>query len=167
LHFELLDSIAVTEYKSYPYFAVDYNSRVSVNPIPHLTPSSSGISDNTWNDLSVFKQGTVSRRRLQIQGINTSSDGLNQLSQVKLYFKTSASPYYSVADMTKSGTAYWYYDFPSHVSYADYFVIGRRNSSERWVSFPAKRLNLGTDATGLKPSPNQCGCTYDTIRIRF
>lgn len=167
LHFELLNHVNVKSYASAPYFSVDYSSRVGVNPYSHMTPLSAEISENTWRNLTVFKKTFVSGKKLTIEAINSSSDGNNALNEVKIYFKANQSSIYSVGNMTKESTGRWMYEFPATTRVVDYFVIGRRNTTERWVSYPVKRYNLGTNAAGLVPSPNQCGCTYDTVRISF
>lgn len=167
LHYELLDSISVTELSSSPYFTVNFDSRVGVNPATHMTPYSAEISETTWKNLSVFKQPSVSGRRLTISAMDSSNDGNNQLNYMKIYFKANDSIYYAVADMTKTSSDLWFYDFASDISYVDYFVVGRRSTSERWVSYPVKVYNLGNAMSGISPSPNQSGYVYDTIHIAF
>jgi hypothetical protein len=167
LHYELLDSIPVTTLANAPYFSVNYNGRVGVNPFSHMTPLSAEISNTTWQNLTVFKQPTVTNKKLSLSGVNSSFDGNNALTEVKIYFKANQSPYYSLGNMTKENSGRWTYEFPASTKVVDYFVIGRRSSAERWVSFPVKRYDLGNNTAGLVPSPNQCGCTYDTLRITF
>lgn len=162
LHYELIDSVPVSQ-NGDGTWNVTHDSRVGVNVRTHMTTlSASGLTTTTWNGLSVFSGATVSGRRLTIRGIDSDVGGNNQLNEAKIYYKTDGSAYYGVANMTKSGTEYWYYDFPSSASYVDYFIVGRRSSTERWSAYPVKRYNMGTD-----PSPNTCGCTYDTVRINF
>jgi murein DD-endopeptidase MepM/ murein hydrolase activator NlpD len=167
LHYELLDQLNVGTYSSAPYFAIQYDSRVGVNPFTHMTTYSADISDTTWKNFTVFSQPVVSGRKLTLRGKNSSSDGNNALTEVKIYFKEAGSTGYAVANMMKSGDGLWSYEFSNRIAYVDYFVIGRRNASERWASFPAKRYNLGSNGAGIIPSPNQCGCSYDTVRITF
>lgn len=167
LHFELLDSISITGPSSGQYSA-DYNSRVGVNPATHMTPSFASYSTSTWKKLSVFKSVTQSGSKITVEAWDSDLNAVAPLNEMKIYFKMNGSSSYGVGNMTKVDSQNWSYTFSGGTgSYADYFIIGRRSSSERWSAYPIKRYDLGTDSSGLNPSPNTCGCSYDTVRVSY
>ncbi len=162
LHWELEDSIDISS--GTPVYDVNYGSRIGVNPMNYVTPSSSGISSSTSMAFSVFKNPSVSGHKLTIEAWDSdvgSTGNIAYLSETKIYYKADGASTYSSTSMAQDPTndKLWSYTFASTIDTVEYFVVGRRNSSEKWVSYPVRRiLGSGTIDTSL---------SYDTETINF
>jgi hypothetical protein len=168
LHFEVLDYVKVSECSTCTTkFTIDYGSRVGANPMSHVTPAKTGISTSTWKKFSVFKNPSTSGHRLYIEAWDSNLNQVDDLAEIKIYYKVDGGSTYIAGSMSpyNSSRTVWYKDFDPSAKYVDYFVIGRRTSTEKWVAFPVKRYDLGSNSTGV--DPNNCSCTYETRRITF
>lgn len=161
LHWEVIDSVNISG--TGPY-SVDYGSRIGVNPMNYVTPNSADLTYNTWVALSVFKNPSVSGHRLTIEAWDSDVASLNNiayLSEVDIFYKADGSSTYTSASMTQdtSNSKLWHYDFLPLITTVDYFVAGRRSSSEGWVTFPVRRI---LDSSNIDTSKS-----YDTKTINF
>lgn len=171
LHSEILDYIAVTDYGN-GTFSVDYGSRVGVDPKYHYKATYYSLS--TRDKFTVFKYpsaltGTDGTKRIEIDGWDSDLNVQKGLEKVYIYYKVNGGGWQSGtmtgSNSDGSGTRYkkWSFVVPSYATTVDWFVIGRRYSTEEWVAFPAKRGHLGSSSTGIDPN----AAVYDTYRLTW
>ncbi|WP_156807335.1 M23 family metallopeptidase [Effusibacillus pohliae] len=154
LHFELLDSLSAD------VGWVTYSSRVGANPLQHVTLG--GQSSSTIQKFAVYKNFNVDGRNRTIYFDAWDSNSyVDPLTDVRLYYRTPGGSWTSTACYTVNGSTYRYaVTFPSTGTY-EYFIAGRRKSTERWVLYPVSVYDTGELSTGPDLSKGTYG--YKTV----
>lgn len=154
LHFELLTSLSAD------VGWVTYSSRVGANPMQHV--KNGGLLDSTIQKFAVYKNFNIDGRNRTIYFDAWDSNSyVDPLTDVRLYYRTPGGSWSSKSCSLVSGSTYRYYvTFPSTGTY-EYFLAGRRKSTERWVLYPVSVYDTGELSTGPDLSKGTYG--YKTI----